>query len=199
MKLFFWKLVEIIKFILSYLFVLSDPVVKLIMRLMYLSQAQSKVNFPIPVTSQFDGGINVVGTGNVIWGEYCRFGKDVILETQGEGMIRLGDNVRINQGSILVSHEKITIGNDCLIGEYCSVRDANHNIKRGEIIRYQGHTHSAITVGNDCWIGRGTAVLKGVNLHDGAVVGANSVVTKDIQTNVIAFGSPAKGFRERKK
>jgi len=182
---------------LSFFFRLSRPVFNLIKRLVYLSKAQSNVKFSIPVSSQFDGELQIIGTGNVTWGEHCRFGKDVVLETQNDGIIELGDNVRINQGSILVAHNKVTIGNDCLVGEYCSIRDANHNFELGEVIRSQSHSCAPITVASDCWIGRGAVVLKGVTLNEGGVIGANSVVTKDIAENVVAAGIPAKELKRR--
>jgi len=197
MKVILTKVIKLLSLVLSRFFRLCKPIMNLIKRLLYLSIAQSKVKFTIPVSSQFDGALQIIGTGNVTWGEHCRFGKDVILETQKDGIIELGDHVRINQGSILVAHHKVTIGNDCLIGEYCSIRDANHNFKLGETIRTQTHSYEPITVGNDCWIGRGAVVLKGVILHRGCVVGANSVVTKSVSKNVVVAGIPAKDLKRR--
>jgi len=193
------QLFKILSLALSLFFRLSRPVVNLIKRLVSLSKAQSHVKFSIPVSSQFDGELQIIGTGNVTWGEHCRFGKDVVLETQNDGMIELGDHVRINQGSVLAAHHKVTIGNDCLIGEYCSIRDANHNFILGETVRTQSHSYSPITVDDDCWIGRGSAVLKGVTLHKGCIVGANSVVTKNIPEYSVVAGSPTKGLKRREK
>ena len=197
MKAVFIQIIKFLSLVLSYFFRLSTPLLNLAKRLLYLSKAQSKVKFSIPVSSQFDGELQIIGTGNVTWGEHCRFGKGVVLETQSNGNIKLGDNVRINQGSIVASHNNVTIGNDCLIGEYCSIRDANHNFKVGEVIRSQSHSYAPITVGSDCWIGRGAVVLKGVTLNEGCVIGANSVVTKDIAENIVAVGIPAKELKGR--
>jgi len=184
--------------LLSFFFRLMRSFFKIANRLLSLAKTQSKVGFSVPVSSQFDGELQIFGTANVTWGEHCRFGKDVILETQGDGAIKLGNNVRINQGTVIVAHSRVSIANDCLIGEYCSIRDANHEINSGELIRMQGHSSSAIQIENDCWLGRGAVVLKGVTLHQGCVIGANSVVTKTVSGNAVAVGIPAKELRKRK-
>jgi len=193
------NIIKLLSFSFSYVLRICKPIFNLTKRFLYLSIAQSQVKFSIPVSSQFDGELQIIGTGNVSWGEHCRFGKDVVLETQNDGVIELGDHVRINQGSILVAHDKVTIGNDCLIGEYCSIRDANHNFILDEKVRTQPHSHAPIIVGTDCWIGRGSVVLKGVTLLKGCVIGANSVVTKNIPEYTVVAGNPAKELKGRGK
>ncbi len=158
---------------------------------------RSKVSGSLPNSTQLDGYIDVIGTGKVEFGEYCRIGSNVVIETQENGIIKLGNNVRINQGSVLVAYEAITIGNDSLIGEYCSIRDSNHGIKLNHLIRTQPHDHSPIVIKNNCWVARGVTVLKGAYLDDGCVVGANSVVTGKINKNEIAVGVPAKVIKLR--
>jgi len=198
MRIIMLEVIKVISLFLSFFFRVLTPILSLINRLLYLSKAQSKIRSSIPVSTQFDGELQIIGTANVTWGEHCRFGKDVILETQGGGAIELGNNVRINQGTVIVAHSRVSIANDCLIGEYCSIRDANHEIKAGELIRMQGHSTSAIQIENDCWLGRGAVVLKGVTLHEGCVVGANSVVTKTIPADTLAVGVPCKEVGSRK-
>ncbi len=197
MKKVLLKLVKLLSLVLSVCFRITAPFSKLFKRLWYLAKVQSLVKFSIPVSTQFDGAIQIIGTGNITWGEHCRFGRDVVLETQGDGLIELGNHVRINQGSVLVAHSKITLGDDCLVGEYCSIRDANHSINAGELIRAQGHSMGAIVIEDDCWVARGSVVLKGVVLHEGCVVGANSVVTKSVSEYAVAVGAPAKEFKRR--
>ena len=198
MRIIMLEVIKVISLFLSFFFRVLTPILSLINRLLYLSKAQSKIRNSIPVSTQFDGELQIIGTANVTWGEHCRFGKDVVLETQGDGVIELGNNVRINQGTVIVAHSRVSIANDCLIGEYCSIRDANHEINSGELIRMQGHSSSAIQIENDCWLGRGAVVLKGVTLHQGCVIGANSVVTKTVSGNAVAVGIPAKELRKRK-
>ena len=78
-----------------------------------------------------------------------------------------------------------------------SIRDANHGIEHGRPFRTQEHKTDAISIGSDVWIGRGSAILKGVTIGHGAIIGANSVVTHDIPENAIAVGAPARIVRYR--
>lgn len=174
------------------------PLYTKISRLWHLTLLRSKVVNAIPNTTQLDGCIHVIGTGKIKLGEHCRIGNNVILETQENGTITLGNHVRINQGSVLVAYDHMIIDDDCLIGEYCSIRDANHGIELNTPIRAQSHAHAPITIENDCWIARGVTILKGVHVHQGSVIGANSVVTKDIPDHSISVGIPAKVIRTRK-
>ena len=151
----------------------------------------------IPVTTQFDGPVRTAGRPNLMLGEYCRLGRDVYFETNVDGRIVLGSQVRVNMGTVFVSYSEIRIGNDVLIGEYVSIRDADHATELGTPIRLQDHKSAPICIGNDVWICRGSVILKGVTIGDGAVIGANSVVTKNIPPNAIAVGAPAKVVRYR--
>ncbi len=105
--------------------------------------------------------------------------------------------MRINAGCVLVSYARITIGDDCLIGEYVSIRDANHGLSVGVPMRLQAHRSAPVTIGRNVWIGRGSVVLKGVTIGDGAVVAANSVVSRDVPADAIVVGAPAKLIRMR--
>jgi acetyltransferase-like isoleucine patch superfamily enzyme len=162
-----------------------------------LASLRSVVGGTIPVTTQFDGRVRATGCVRLLLGDRCRLGRDVFFETQGEGRIEIGARVRINSGCVLVSYSRIAIGDDCLIGEYVSIRDADHGMEPGEPMRSQPHTSSPITIGNDVWIGRGAAILRGVTIGSGAVVGANSVVTKDVPEMTIVAGIPARILRVR--
>ncbi|WAK01136.1 acyltransferase [Methylobacter sp. YRD-M1] len=188
-----------ISVVLAQMIRLFHPLYSKFSRLWHLTLLRSKVINAVPNTTQLDGRVHVIGTGKIKLGEYCRIGNNVILETQENGSITLGNHVRINQGSVLVAYDQMTIGDDCLIGEYCSIRDANHGIELNTPIRIQPHTHASITIENDCWIARGVTILKGVHVHQGSVIGANSVVTKDISDQSISVGIPAKVIRARKQ
>lgn len=149
----------------------------------------------IPLRTQFDGAVHTVGRLNLSLGEHCRLGRGAFFETSGQGRIEIGRHVRINAGCILVAYTLVSIGDNCLIGEYVSIRDANHGTESGMPIRLQPHRTAPIRIGSDVWIGRGVAVLPGVTIGDGAVIGANSVVNKDVPPRVVAAGVPARVIR----
>jgi acetyltransferase-like isoleucine patch superfamily enzyme len=146
---------------------------------------------------QFIGPITVEGTGNVHVGSGTRLGRGVYFETQGDGVIRIGRNVVVTGGTTIVSYADITIEDYAMFGEYTSIRDANHGMEIGQPMRLQGHTAAPIRIGHDAWVGRGACVLKGVTIGGGAIVGANSVVTKDVDSRMIVAGCPARPIGER--
>lgn len=75
----------------------------------------------------------------------------------------------------------------------------NHLIKEGTLINEQGWSENKnyINIGNDVWIGANCVILPGVTINDGAVVGAGSIVTKDVPKNAIVMGNPARIFKYR--
>ena len=146
---------------------------------------------------QCDGRVHVSGTRNIKLGKRCRLGMETELRTIDAGRIRIGDDTRLNRGCTLTSYSEIVIGDFTIIGEFVSIRDANHGMARGEPMRYQPHTTNPIRIGADVWIGRGVCILAGVTIGDGSIIGANSVVTKDVPPYSIAAGVPARVIKAR--
>ena len=100
----------------------------------------------------------------------------------------------------MYSANGIQIGNDVLIGPNCNIVPVNHNIRDRNIpIRLQGYPESkgGIVIEDDVWLGASVTILDGVKIGKGAVIGAGSVVTKNIEPYSINFGVPSKkvGFR----
>lgn len=173
------------------------PLGKIIIRAYYLSGLRQVSSGSIPASTQLDGAVYLLGSGNLDLGEYCRIGRNVVFETDGNAKIVIGNRVRINDGSIIGAHAGIVIGDDAMIGEYVSIRDANHGTELGALIREQKHQSASISIGKDVWIGRGSCVLKGVIIGDGAVIGANSVVTRSVSEGVICAGAPVRQLAVR--
>ncbi len=172
------------------------PFMTLMKRIYYPARLKADIVFLDP-SVQCDGRVYVLGTRNVRMGLRCRIGRDTEFETAETGNIRLGDDVRINRGCTLVSYAGITIGEYAIVGEYVSIRDANHGMSPDEPMRCQKHASSPICIGRDVWIGRGSCILPGVTIGEGSVVGANSVVNADIPPYSIAAGIPAKIVKKR--
>jgi acetyltransferase-like isoleucine patch superfamily enzyme len=131
--------------------------------------------------------------GRVLLAEYCYFNAD-------GGLIVVGNNVAFNRGVHInaACGGKIQIGNNSLIGPGVIMRTANHQYSRTDInIQVQGHIAADIIIEDDCWIGASAIILGGVHIGKGAVIGAASVVTKDIPSMAVAVGVPAKIIKYR--
>lgn len=92
----------------------------------------------------------------------------------------------------------IYIGRNVLIGPNVVFRASNHAFKRRDtIIRQQGHKPGRIIVGDDVWIGANAVILPNVDVGMGAVIGAGSVVNKEVASYTIVGGVPAKQIGTR--
>lgn len=137
------------------------------------------------------GSVAVEGTGNIRMGRNARIYPGVLLETQGAGRIVLGDNVVLSRGVHIVAFESITLGDNCMIGEYASLRDADH--KKSQVsMRESGYECAAIELERNVWIGRAASVLKGVHIGANSIIGANAVVTRNVASLSCAVGVPAR-------
>ncbi len=133
----------------------------------------------------------IQGTANIQLGQNLLLYRELYWETQVEGKIIIGDEVVMSRGVHLVAFYHIDIGQGSMIGEYTSIRDANHHFGQGKSVRHSGYSGEPIIIGNNVWIGRGVTILAGVSIGDNAVIGANAVVTKDVPANALAAGIPA--------
>jgi acetyltransferase-like isoleucine patch superfamily enzyme len=148
--------------------------------------------------SKLPTSVVVLGRASVYGSKAIGFGRDVLLypdlhlETQDAAEIKIGNRVVISRGVHLVAMAGISIGDGTMIGEYTSIRDANHSRSEGISLRDAGHTARPIVLGSEVWIGRGVTILGGVRIGDGATVGANAVVTHDVPAGSVVAGIPAK-------
>ena len=149
-----------------------------------------------------DSDVKLVGDITVI-NRNIRFGRNVIIYPDvmffGDGLIEIGDNVAIGNGTLIYASQKggVHIGNDTMIAAQSYIIDTDHGIQRGALIREQENTVAPIHIGQDVWIAAGCKILKGSVIHDGAVIGAASLVKGEIPAYGIAVGAPAKVIKYR--
>jgi carbonic anhydrase/acetyltransferase-like protein (isoleucine patch superfamily) len=130
-------------------------------------------------------------------GDGTRIGKRCVFQGSRNASIRLGQRVSLNDGCYLTSLYSIDIGAGTSIGEYTSIRDYNHAYGSADIpLKEQGYTGAPIRIGREVWIGRGCMILPGVEIGDGAIVGANSVVTKSVPPRTVVGGVPARVIKQ---
>jgi len=110
--------------------------------------------------------------------------------------LALGSRVNIHEMCYIDAAGGITIGDQVMIAHGASILSASHRIDQpGKAFMDQGYTFSKTTIGNDVWIGAKATIVGGVTIGDHVVIGANSVVTRDLPAHVVAAGSPARVVR----
>ncbi|MFW8600779.1 acyltransferase [Desulfobacterota bacterium M19] len=115
--------------------------------------------------------------------------------------LSIGDNSCIGNDNFIQALGGVTIGHDTSLAPSVKIWSVNHNYKnRNKLIGEQGLTKRNVVVGNDVWIASNTFILPGVNLPDGIVVGAGSLVTvKKYQPYSVIAGNPARMIGRRKR
>jgi acetyltransferase-like isoleucine patch superfamily enzyme len=111
--------------------------------------------------------------------------------------ICLLNNIFIGSGCEFNIRKGIVIGNNSNIASGCRFIDHDHGTESDQLIGGQAGDEQAIKLGNDVWLGCNVVVLKGVEIGDGAIVGAGAVVTKSISANEIWAGVPARKIGQR--
>jgi len=142
--------------------------------------------------------LNTTGGGSITIGEKTELLYGVLLMTYG-GNIKIGKNCSINPYTVLYGHGNLTIGNNVLIAGHTLIIPANHKFDDINIpINRQGETKKGITIEDNVWIGSGCRILDGVTIGKGAIIAAGAVVNKDVTSNTIVGGVPAKFIKNRK-
>jgi maltose O-acetyltransferase len=124
--------------------------------------------------------------------------RDVWLYVGGESArLSIGEYTFIGRGVEIEISTRVTIGRHGLIAPGVFITDHNHGTSIDEPIFRQPSVHSTVVIGDDVWIGANAVILPGVNIGDGAVVGAGAVVTSDVPPRSIVGGVPARLIRNR--
>lgn len=108
--------------------------------------------------------------------------------------VHLGNNVYTNFNLTLVDDTHIYIGDCTMIGPNVTIATAGHPIEPG--LRSRGLQYNMpVHIGKNCWLGAAVIVMPGVTIGDNTVIGAGSIVTRDIPANVVAVGNPCRVMR----
>lgn len=139
------------------------------------------------------GKKSLVGGTNLTLGRFCRFDLDGNKKT-----LFIGDDCEFGDMTHIVALNNVQIGNNVLIASKVFISDTSHGSYKGidqDVPSMPPNKRKLIsdevTIGNNVWIGENVVILAGVHIGDGCIIGANSVVTKDIEKNCIVAGAPA--------
>jgi len=109
--------------------------------------------------------------------------------------VHFGKNIYANFGLTLVDDTHIYVGDNTMFGPNVVVATAGHPILPS--LRKQAYQYNmSVRIGSNCWLGAGVLVMPGVTIGDDSVIGAGSVVTKDVPFGVVAVGNPCRVLRE---
>ena len=150
------------------------------------------IRFPVEgeVLEALDEGRLVIGEGTLLepgcW-----------LTLAPGARIEIGAGCFLNRGVMIAAQERVEIGDHTMFANGCFVGDAEHRYDDPEKpITWQGFTSKGpVKIGSNCWFGVHCVVTSGVSVGDRCVVGANSVVNRDVEEATIAAGAPAKPIR----
>ncbi len=140
----------------------------------------------------------------LIFGDYVTISRGVMIRPSsyyggdlGVGLT-IGEHSSIGPYGYVGCSGKITIGKNVMFGPKCSLFAENHNFFDTKIsIKSQGVNQKGITVEDDCWIGSNVTILDGVTIGRGSVIGAGTLVTKDVPSESIIVDKREKVIRER--
>jgi len=137
------------------------------------------------------------GYGRLILGGFVHIGDDTALRAH-EGTLRVGDKTVFGRNTIVNSYLDVEIGPGVLIGDFVYIGDFDHrtdDVHRP--IKDQGIVKSPVRIGAGSWLGVKATVLRGCSVGEGAVVGANAVVTRHVPPYAVVAGSPARVIADR--
>lgn len=108
--------------------------------------------------------------------------------------IHCGDSVFINVNCVILDENKVSIGSNVFLGPGVQIYTSSHPLDA--MTRRTHKITKPVSIGNDCWIGGNAIILPGITIGNGVVIGAGSVVTKNVPDNVMAVGNPAKVIKK---
>lgn len=133
--------------------------------------------------------------GEIQIGDYSTINASIL-----RGPLKIGNNVLVNVGCDLTAFRgaPIQIGNDVLLAPRVVILSSMHQYReRQQLIREQGMQCGSVIVEDDVWIGTSAVILPGVHIGKGAVIGANAVVSGDVEPYTVVGGVPARKIGER--
>jgi acetyltransferase-like isoleucine patch superfamily enzyme len=135
--------------------------------------------------------------GRLELGEHVLFEPGVWLTASAPARIRIGGGTFLNLGVMVAALDLVEIGAHCMFANGCFVTDADHRFDDPDKpVPWQGFTSKGPTrIGDNVWCGANVVVTSGVTVGERCVIGANSVVTRDLPPHSIAVGAPARVVR----
>jgi lipopolysaccharide O-acetyltransferase len=138
---------------------------------------------------------------NVFIGNDFFAGKDFRLHCQNGSTMKIGNDCAMMDRCYISAAGKVIIGDKVLMGSDVMIIDNNHGTNAADVRSYakQPIKRSEVIIGNECWIGEKACILPGVHIGNRCIIGAGSVVTKDVPEYCMVAGNPAKVIKHWNK
>jgi acetyltransferase-like isoleucine patch superfamily enzyme len=138
--------------------------------------------------------LEMLRDGRLELGEHVLFEPGVWITGPAPARIRIGTGCFLNLGVMVAAIDEVEIGDHCMFANGCFVSDADHRFDDpGVPVPFQGFTSKGPTrIGDNVWCGANVVVTSGVAIGERCVIGANSVVTRDVPARSVAVGAPAR-------
>lgn len=162
----------------------------------------SKIQFTKMVNIGKNVKINALGSKGFIIGKNFSIRDYSIIDSFGSikrdsGKLIIGSNVGFSEFTYISVRGNVTIGDDVIFGPGCKVFTENHGMKNeGVPFRLLEESRNDVSIGNNVWIGSGVTILPGTNIGNNSIIAAGSVVTKNIDSNTLYAGIPAKPLKK---
>jgi acetyltransferase-like isoleucine patch superfamily enzyme len=141
--------------------------------------------------------IQIGRRGTIRFGRFVWVGDGTKIRCH-EGEVVIGQKTVLGQECTISAFQHVRIGEQCVIADRAMFIDFDHgSVEVERPIRQQGIYKRDVDIGSNVWIGYGACVLRGVRVGDNAVIGTNSVVTRDVPANAVVGGVPARILRMR--
>jgi len=147
----------------------------------------------------FERGVMVFHPENIEIGNNVYVGHNTMLKGYYKNLMKIGDNSWIGQGCFFHSGGGIYIGENVGVGPFVKILSHEHIENELEKpILFCEQIFEEVVIEDSCDIGIGSIILPGVRIGKGSIIGAGSVVTKDVEPFTVAVGNPARFLRKRK-
>jgi Acetyltransferase (isoleucine patch superfamily) len=166
-------------------------------------KCRGKIKFQRNLNIDRDCFINALSEDGIKFGKNVSIGKNTTIECTGSMLnigkgLTVGDNVGLGTNGFWGCAGGVSVGNDCIFGNYVSVHSENHNYEDVNLpIRLQGVSRKGVIIGNNCWVGAKVTFLDGSKVGSGCVIAAGTVVRGEYPENCVIGGVPSKIIKKR--
>lgn len=156
-----------------------------------------RIKFKFPVKLEDGAKFSLRKNGKINMGKHVSISHNARLSVTENAYLSIGNYSGIGDNNVIVARERISIGNNVMIGPNVCIYDHDHVFKKDGIMRDLGYETAPVIIEDNVWLAAGVIVLKGVTIGEGSVVAAGTLVNKDIPRNSVVYNKRELVCKER--